>query len=65
MATDPTLARTIAEQEEILDAGIQSTAVDGVNTTFDLQTIEKRLSANKATRDGTRKRTLSGIRLDG
>lgn len=65
MATDPTLARTIAEQEEILDAGIQSTNVDGIQTTFNLQTLEKRLTLNKATRDGTRKRTLSGIRLDG
>lgn len=62
MADD--IDRTIAEQEEILDAGVTQTAVDGVTVTRDLKFLERRLSANQAAKSKTRKRTLSGIRLD-
>lgn len=64
-STDPTLLNTIAEQEGILDQGVSKITVDGVSTEFDLERLERRASRNRATRDGTSKRTLSGIRLDG
>ena len=62
MADD--IDRTIAEQEEILDAAVTQTAVDGVTVTRDLRFLERRLTANKADKAKTRKRTITGIRLD-
>lgn len=64
-STDPNLLKKIAEQEDILDQGVRRVTVDGVSTEFDLDRLERRASRNRATRDGTTKRTLTGIRLDG
>jgi hypothetical protein len=55
----PDNAARIAEIRELLASGVQSASVDGVNTTFDLESLRKelaRLEAEDVTLQTTRPR---------